>query len=561
MHASPSPSGNAKKPKTYSKEITLKPDTTTTIRHNLGTRRLRLQARHQGKNYKLRYKVMDNNTLRIENRDTVRIKLTVAPGPNIEDTRWYKLGQHAARLAMSIRNFSFSYRNSYAMTLPGFLPSVGDMLGQKKNNGLMAPGLDFAFGLTGDGYIDRARERGWLAGSDSVVSPASTNAQEDLQMRMTVEPLRDLKIDLNAQLTRNNSREIQFMFDNAPETRSGNFSMTIISIRTAFERHSAGDGYRSQSFERFLSNLDVVRDRVEAQYTGAQYPVGSNLAGQTFDPANGTVDRYSPDVMIPAFLAAYTGRDASKVGLDLLPGLLSLMPNWSITYSGLSKLPWVKKHFRSVNLNHAYRSTYSVGSYNTFQSFMSYMGDLGFVEDVLTGNPVPSTRFDIGSVSINEQFAPFFGIDLSLKNGMTAKAEYRKTRVLTLSTTALQIVETSSDDLVLGLGYKINNFRIGGSRRNVKNSKSLVTNDLTLRADVSLRSQSALCRDIQTGLTQATTGNRALKISCTADYNLSRMLTLRLYYDRQQDTPLISSSSYPVVTSDFGVTLKFSLNR
>lgn len=88
-----------------------------------------------------------------------------------------------------------------------------------------------------------------------------------------------------------------------------------------------------------------------------------------------------------------------------------------------------------------------------------------------------------------------------------------------------------------------------------------MTNDLTLRADVSLRSQSALCRDIQTGLTQATTGNRALKISCTADYNLSRMLTLRLYYDRQQDTPLISSSSYPVVTSDFGVTLKFSLNR
>lgn len=557
----PEPKRNAKKLKTYSKEITLKPDTTTTIRHNLGTRRLRLQARHQGKNYKLRYKVMDNNTLRIENRDTVRIKLTVALGPNIEDTRWYKLGQHAARLAMSIRNFSFSYRNSYAMTLPGFLPNVGDMLGQKKNNGLMAPGLDFAFGLTGDGYIDRARERGWLAGSDSVVSPASTNAQEDLQMRMTVEPLRDLKIDLNAQLTRNNSREIQFMFDNAPETRSGNFSMTIISIRTAFERHSAGDGYRSQSFERFLSNLDVVRDRVEAQYIGAQYPAGSNLAGQTFDPANGTVDRYSPDVMIPAFLAAYTGRDASKVGLDLLPGLLSLMPNWSITYSGLSKLPWVKKHFRSVNLNHAYRSTYSVGSYNTFQSFMSYMGDLGFVEDVLTGNPVPSTRFDIGSVSINEQFAPFFGIDLSLKNGMTAKAEYRKTRVLTLSTTALQIVETSSDDLVLGLGYKINNFRIGGSKRNVKNSKSLVTNDLTLRADVSLRSQSALCRDIQTGLTQATTGNRALKISCTADYNLSRMLTLRLYYDRQQDTPLISSSSYPVVTSDFGVTLKFSLNR
>ena len=86
--------------------------------------------------------------------------------------------------------------------------------------------------------------------------------------------------------------------------------MSIISIGSAFERPSAGDGYHSGTFERFRRNLDVIRDRVESQFLGAQYPQGSTLAGKTFDPANGTISKHSPDVMIPAFLAAYTGKSA-----------------------------------------------------------------------------------------------------------------------------------------------------------------------------------------------------------------------------------------------------------
>ena len=101
---------------------------------------------------------------------------------------------------------------------------------------------------------------------------------------------------------------------------------------------------------------------------------------------------------------------------------------------------------------------------------------------------------------------------------------------------ACQLVETASRDFVIGLGYKIVNFNLF-SRRNVKDSKNRVSHDLALRADISFRNQSALCRDIQQGFAQATNGNKALKISCSADYTLSRLLTLRLYYDRQQNTP------------------------
>ena len=551
----------SRKPKSYKKEIRLKADTCVTVKHNLNSRRPEVLAQDRtGRRYKLKYKAVDANTLRIDTRDTARITLSILPGVNVEDTRWYKLAQGAARLAMSVRNFSVSYKRTYAMTLPGFRPEVGDMLGQKRHGGMMAPGLDFAFGLTGDEYINRAMERGWLVCSDSVVTPASSNAQEDFQLRIALEPVRDLKIDLTAQRTHNRSREVQFMFDGMPDSHSGNFTMSVVTLGSAFEGRNADKGYRSATFEKFRSNLDLIQSRVEAQYSGATYPAGTVLAGQTFAPANGTVSRYSPDVMIPAFLAAYTGRDARSSSLDLFPNLLAMLPNWRVTYSGLGKLPWFQRYFKSVNLTHGYRSTYSVGSFNTFQSFRSYMGDLGFVDDVQTGIPLPSSRFDVSMVSINEQFSPLIGLDMTWQNGITTRLEWRTTRVLNLSMSALQLVETTSKDIVVGAGYKIVDFR-PFNKRSVKGGKNRVSHDLTLRADVSLRNQSALCRDIDAGTAQATSGNRALKISCTADYTLSRLLTLRLYFDREQNTPLVSSGSYPVVSADFGMSMRFSLTR
>ena len=194
--------------------------------------------------------------------------------------------------------------------------------------------------------------------------------------------------------------------------------------------------------------------------------------------------------------------------------------------------------------------------------------------------PTPSSMYDISSVSINETFSPLIGIDMTLNNNLTAKIEYKKTRVLNLSMTSQQINETSSNDFVIGLGYKINDFKIFQKKkkrartrrtakdRNSSNSQQTtpsastgMNNDLNLRLDFSLRDQSALCRDIMTLNSQATSGNKALKISFSADYTLSKLLTLSAYYDRQTNTPLLSSSSYPTTTQDFGVSMRISLTR
>ena len=130
------------------------------------------------------------------------VKISVTPKEPLENKGWYKTAQAMARVLMMVRSVGISYRNQYAMTLPGFMPNIGDAFGQTKGTGVMSPGLDFAFGLTGDSYIEKARENNWLLMNDSVATPATTSSTEDLQVKMTLEPVKNLKIDLNASRTR-----------------------------------------------------------------------------------------------------------------------------------------------------------------------------------------------------------------------------------------------------------------------------------------------------------------------------------------------------------------------
>ena len=570
---SSSSSSKPAKPKNYVKEIALKADTTIVVKHNLRTKKVRLTAiRANGSRFAVRFKVLDQNSVEILTRDTLRLKLTVSPRKRLEDQMWYKVLEATTRTAMMVRNISISYTNKQNMSIPGFLPKVGDYFGQNNSGGLR-PGLDFAFGMVGEDYISKAANNGWLLMADSVVTPATVNLNEDLQIRATLEPIKDLKIDLNASRSVNKARSIQYMYDGMPVTQTGSFMQTTISIGSAFEKTGSPEsGYRSKSFDRFVASLDGFRQRVEANYDNAIYPKGSALAGKPYNPENGAVDPYSAQVMIPAFLDAYTSGGSS---LDIFPTLTRLLPNWTLTYSGLSKLPKMKKIFRSFNLNHSYKSVYSVGSYNSFTSYMESMNGAGFVPDVTSGLPVPSSMFDVSTVSLNESFSPLFGVDMTFINSLSAKVEYRRTRVLTLSMTSQQISEARSSDFVIGLGYRVTGLNLFAPKRTVRskkrdimassekknNNSSGFSNDLNIRLDFSLRNQSTLSRDIPSAISQATGGNKALAISFSADYALSRLLTLTAYYDRQTNNPLLTSSSYPTTTQDFGVSLKFILNR
>ena len=567
--------------KAFEKEITLLPDTTLSIRHGKNSKRLIVSAKTaDGKLFPIKYKKVDNNQLKLISKvdSAQKIKISVLAKEPLEEKSWYKTWQTVARLAMMVRNVSFNYRSSYQLTLPGFTPSIGDAFGQKKV-GSMAPGLDFAFGLVDDDYIGKARENDWLLRNDSVATPATTSKTENLQLRMTLEPVKDLKIDLSAVRTQTTQKSIQYMYEGTPTTQSGSFQMSTISLSTAFEgMGDANSGYRSKTFEKFVNSLAGYRDRVEAQYAGTVYPAGSALSGGKFDASRTPVNQYSGDVMIPAFLNAYTSMGGNS--LSLFPALSRLLPNWTVRYSGLGKLPWFRDHFKSVNINHSYKSIFAVGSYNSYSTYQEYMNGLGFISDTSTGNPSPSSMFNISQVSINEAFSPLLGMDVTFNNNMTLKGEYRQTRVLNLSMTSVQLNEALSKDWVIGMGYRINNFSLfeGGARKlkakmgagNRKDNRNATANsqqmrganhDLNLRLDFSFRKQAAIVRDIATMTSSASSGNNALKLSFSADYTFSKLLTMSFYYDRQTNTPLLSSSSYPTTTQDFGLSIKFSLTR
>ena len=565
-----------KRKKNFEQEVTLMPDSTIKLTHGKNSKRLIVTGKTQdGKTLRLRFKTSDNNTIVLKSKvdSALKVKVSVAAKEPLENRKWYKLAQGTARFLMMLRNVTVSYRNQYSMSLPGFMPKVGDAFGQTRGTGAFAPGLDFAFGLTGDSYVDRASERGWLLRNDSVATPATTNASEDLQIRATLEPFDNFRIDLHATRATTRGKSIQYMYDGMPKTENGTFTMTTLSLRSALEgMGDATGGYHSASFERFCNSLEGFRQRVEARYKDAPMPGGGR-----YDAASTPVDKYSSDVLIPAFLAAYTGGNS----LDVFPKLTRLLPNWSIRYGGLGTLPWFRDVFKSFNINHSYKSIYAVGAYSSYSTFQEYMNGLGFVTN--TDNTLtPHSMYNIAMVSINEAFSPLLGVDMTFQNNLTAKLEYRTTRVLSLNMTSVQLNEALSKDWVLGMAYKINDFKLfgrtvgkprrsrvnnapaeqnGGRKTGAGTAARGVNHDLNVRLDLSFRRQAALTRDIASTVTAAGGGNTALKMSLSADYTLSRMLTLNFYYDRQTNTPLLSANSYPTTTHDFGLSLKFSLTK
>ena len=571
----------------FVKEVTLMPDTTITVSHNKHSKRIAVTARTlDGKLLKLKFKKVGDNKLKIKNKvDTaLKVKLSVVTLPPLEEKGWYKTAQTLARVAMMVRSASISYRNQYAMSVPGFMPTIGKAFGQTRGNSVLSPGLDFAFGLVGDSYIEKAKRNNWLLMADSVATPASTNLTEDLQFRATLEPVKGFKIDLSASRMSTKSKSVQYMYQGNPTTQTGSLTMTTISIGSAFEgMGNANNGYRSKTFEKFCGSLEMFRQRVESRYQGTVYPQGTVLAGKTFDAANGGVSTYSADVLVPAFLSAYTTGNGK--GLDIFPSVMRMLPNWTIRYNGLSKLPWLRDHFNAVNINHSYRSIYAVGAYQSFSTFASLAGDntMGFITDATTGNLVPSSMFNVSTVSINESFSPLFGVDVTFLNNMTAKLEYRQTRALSLSMTSVQLNEAVSKDWVFGWGWRLDNFNLfglGNSGRKTARGKAKKSSDgqrasqasqsrsqtgtkhgLNLRLDLSYRKQAAITRNIATVSSTASSGNTAFKLSFSAEYTLSKLMSMSFYLDRQTNTPLLASSSYPTTTQDFGLSIKFSLTR
>ncbi|MBP3304121.1 MAG: cell surface protein SprA [Muribaculaceae bacterium] len=556
----------ARKPKTFERTYTLSPDSTLIVRHNLRNKKVKVSAASlDGKPFRITHKVIDHNNIEILTRGDCNIRITVREIPAKNKSVWREIAEHGARLAMSPQSAAFRYRNTRSLSIPLYRPDIGNAFGQTRSFGPMAPGLGFAFGFEGEGFIGKALDRGWLITDDGQTSPANFANTRELNIELNLEPVKGLKIMLTTNRTDNRTRSVSFMYEGMPSTLAGSYTKTHVALRTALKRFKASDGYHSGTFDKFLSYIPVMTRRVEDLYRGLTYPTGGFMhdninAGNPFNPEVGTISPTSGDVLIPAFLAAYSGTDPSRQYLTPFPSFADALPNWRVTYDGLTSIGRLRDIFKVLTLSHAYQCTYSVGSYSSFPDWTAAPGsvDLGYTIDELTGHPLPSSPYNISSVAITEKFAPLIGASATLRNDMTISAEYRDARTVTLNTSAGQIVEASQRGITIGLGYKIIGFN---TVIKMKGTGHGISNDLTINGDFSFAETQALIRRIETAYTQATSGTRTININLAANYIMSRRLNIGAFFDHQINTPIVSSFSYPSTNTSFGINISLSLAR
>lgn len=558
----------------YEETIALSPDSGVIVTHRMATKALRVTARvdSSGRAYRVQFKVLDFARIRILNQspDSLKIRVTVIPGPPPTENFLNKTAEYGSRFLMMLRRVNFTYTLTDGAMVPGFLPTIGDWTGQASTPFGNAPGWGFAFGNVNERFVSDAVNKQWMLVQNENVDetfignmlPAMINSSKRLQVNANLEPIPGFRIDLTANSMDSRETEIRFMYSGMPTSYGGQFDMTMVGLSSLFSSSgNVNNGFASKPFQQFLANRAIIASRLENNYAGKNYPTHGFLEGSNLGAYNperyGGIRQNAADVLIPAFLAAYTGKDAGKIGLSAFPSLSSLLPNWNVTYDGLIKIPIVKKYFKSMVLTHRYSCRYIVGSYNSYLNWVDAGDNLGFVRDVVSGNPIPGSAFDIPSVSINEQFTPLLGVDATLLNNVTLALKFQKTRNLNLNLASFQIVETFVNDFTVSLGYKYADF----NKILKLKKKEGFSNDLNVRLDFSNRVNQSLIRKIENGYTQMTQGALSRVIQFSADYAFSKAVTLRAFYDLQMNQPLVSSNSFPTSNSNYGVSVVLSLTQ
>ncbi|MCQ2348491.1 MAG: cell surface protein SprA [Paludibacteraceae bacterium] len=571
------------KPRTYSETVDLEAGTDKEITHRLNSESLVVTATDStGKAVHIKYKVTGPAKIVVTSKVDVRnVAIAITSRDPNKRTPAELTMDFAAYFGTMIRRAQVTYRKTDALTVPGFYPQIG-FFGQDHQGGsTYAPGWDFAFGFFTDDYMDRARDHGWLALSDSISQPATMASTSDFDIKLTLEPFPGFKIQVNGK--RYEARTTSMLYTGAldsqdranyamQETMNGSYNITQVAIASSFERvGKSSDNFASATFDRFLANREAMTTRLQQRYNETYYPKQDpsgifsdslHIMGQRYNEVLGRVSHSSADVLVPAFLTAFTKQDINKVNFNPFLDILHIMPNWSVTFDGLGRIPAVKEHFKSFVLTHAYTCKYAIGSYTSFSTWLGANDGtdktLGFRRDAVSGMPIPSSAFDISSVSLTENFSPLIGVNMTLKNSLLIKTEYRKQRTATLNINSIQITEGHTDEIVVGTGYTIKDLHFTAKTKNGGQRK--VSNDLKLTADFSYKNVATLLRKVEENITQASNGNKVWGLKISADYVISQKINLQFFYDHQSTIPLISSS-YPIKNDNAGINIKLMLTR
>lgn len=512
-----------------------------------------------GKPVKGTMKVINENRLVFTADTTIKgAKIQVTGLREKKDELWQQILERTALLMMSVKNIQVSYTDNSGTLLPGYIPGV-NILGTQKYNGLYAPGVPFIAGLQDPNFIQTAIDNEWLKKDTLFYQTLTMTSNRTINARSSMEPLKNLRIDIMTSWGKSENDRENIAYENNEYQRqnkitSGNFSMSYNTWNTAFRPIKNVDGvYISDVFEQFRNYRITIAKRL-ARQRAKESTTGYN--SENYDPITNFPDGYGPysqAVLIPAFMAAYSGRSPDHITLSTFPNYLNMRPNWRINYTGLTKIKFVKHFLRTATISHAYTSTYSINSYSRNLNYQPNEDDgLNYVRD-LVNNFYPEN--EIPSVSINEQLNPLINFDITWNNSLITRIEIKKTRNISLNVTNAQINEMRTNEWVIGTGYRIKDMEISiGSGGKSKNFKS----DLNIRLDFSLRDQMNLIHRIEENSTQVISGQKIITLKTYADYVLGPRFNIRIFFDKIITKPKVSIS-FPTSNTNFGVSVRFSL--
>ncbi len=479
-----------------------------------------------------------------------RKNFTRSPGDDEEiqqqDSRVLK---SFVRTLLTVRGINFNYNIVESTALPGFMPSPR-FLGISPEG---APGLGFVLGSQNPGIKDRAVANGWLSKSTVQNQPFTQTLGKRFSASTTLEPFKDFRMVVNARYERSDSYqeffrpgEVGGAFQSFSPVRNGQFSMSYLSFRTSFV--PIRDDNTSPIFERFEQYRSTILTRL-------------NQENKRVTEGKGEYNKNSQDVLIPAFFAAYSGQDPNQVKLS--PFYSIPLPNWDITYSGLSNLPGIKKVFTSFTMQHRYSSTYSVGNY---VSSLEYgRPDFGstYVNLAVRGYPLSAAItperqfipvFVMSTITMSERFSPLLGVQFQTRSRISGRLEYNRQRDVALNLSNAQVAELNSKDITATIGFTKQNFRlpfrINGSVKKLKN-------DLTFQCALTFRDTRSIQRKLDAEQI-ITAGNVNFQLRPTINYVVSSRLNINFYFDRTFNNPLVSNSFIRATTSG-GVQVRFNL--
>jgi len=445
------------------------------------------------------------------------------------------------RTMMAVRSINGTYNVTQGTILPGFVPSPY-LFGMDRTGS--APGWGFILGSQDPSIRFKAKDRGWLSTSAKLTTPFSQTKNKDISMRANVEPFADVKVQLDLKKSSMSSFQEIFRFDpdstsfvSLSPSLSGSYKISTIAINTAFRNNSS---LQSTVFKQFEQNIAIMQERFNA-ITGNSYELKSQ------------------DVVIPAFFAAYTGKDARTTSLSPFPSIP--LPNWRMDYNGLSKLDLFKDLFQSVTLSHAYSSSYAVVNYSNSLEYTSVGIDqsvekynVGSFANQATNQGKIIPVYVISQVMISEQFAPLVGVNVRTQSKMTMRFEYKTKRDLALNISNAQVTELNSKDWSAEVGFTKNNFKLPFRDRG---RVITVKNDVTFRLNMSVTNNQTIQRKIDE-VSTVTNGNYNFQLRPNVSYVVNKKLSLQFYFERNTNTPYVSSA-FPRATTRFGTKILFDL--